>query len=78
MLGGSGLALKWPPSITSLQVTTQHESALEIKPLNVQNKGIFYIVRLLQVPLSNTVLQHRVAAACPEIVFHTKNDLGIL
>jgi hypothetical protein len=32
--------------ITSLQ-TKQQDSVLEMKPLNVQNKGIFYNLRLL-------------------------------
>jgi hypothetical protein len=53
-------------------MTIQHESALEIKPLNVQNKGIFYILHLLQIPPSNIVLQHRVATSHLEFLFHTK------
>lgn len=60
---GLEMALK----ITSLQTTKQHDSVLEIKPLNVQNKGIFYILCLLQVPPSNTVLQHRA------VTYHLKN-----
>lgn len=47
MLGVPASVLEWHPQIISLQVTIQHETALEIKPLNVQNKGIFYILRLL-------------------------------
>lgn len=42
----TGLGLDMALKITRLQ-TKQHESVLEIKPLNVQNKGIFYILCLL-------------------------------
>ena len=42
----TGLGLDMALKITSLQ-TKQQDSVLEMKPLNVQNKGIFYILRLL-------------------------------
>lgn len=69
----TSLGLEMTLKITSLQATKQHDSVLEIKPLNVQNKGIFYILRLLQVPPFNIVLQHRVAPYHLKTAFHIKH-----